>query len=60
MKTEILQQLNAVLGALNSITVSGKQNLTNLSGSIDFLERITMALSSAEIIAPSEKEDQGE
>jgi len=34
MKEEIMQRLTLVLGALNSISVSGKQNLGNLGGSI--------------------------
>lgn len=38
MKDTILQTINAVLNALNTISVSGKQNLANLSGSIAALE----------------------
>ncbi len=49
MKEELLQQLSAVLGALNAVSVSGKQNLTNLSGSIAVLEQISAALQDAEI-----------
>lgn len=54
MKNEIMQKLSAVLGALNSISVSGKNNLANLSGSISILEEIALALNAATI---SEKEE---
>lgn len=40
MKEDILNSLAAVLGALNSITVSGKANLSNLSGSIGLIEDV--------------------
>lgn len=40
MKEDILQRLNLVLGALNSVTVCGKANLANLSGSIAMLEEV--------------------
>lgn len=33
MKDEIMNRLAAVLNALNAVSVNGKQNLANLSGS---------------------------
>ena len=56
MKDEIMQRLNVVLNALNSISVSGKANLANLSGSIAVLEELGAMLSDAEIMSP-EKAD---
>ena len=50
MKTEIMQRLNLILGALNSISVSGKSNLANLSGSIAMLEEVAQMLNGAEIV----------
>lgn len=50
MKTEIMQCLNLILGALNSISVSGKSNLANLSGSIAMLEEVAQMLNGAEIV----------
>ena len=47
MKEDILQRLDLTLGALNSISVKGKENLANLSGSIAMIEevmKICMAL----------------
>ncbi len=52
MKDEIMQRIGAVLTALNSVTVSGKHNLTNLSGSIAVLEEVAGMLAVAEITAP--------
>lgn len=49
MKDEIMQRLTVTLNALNSISVSGKANLANLSGSIAMLEEIGTMLSEAEI-----------
>lgn len=40
MKENIIQNINAVINALNNVTVCGKQNLYNLSGSISILEDI--------------------
>lgn len=50
MKDEIMQRLSIVLNALNNTSVSGKQNLANLSGSIAVLEEVTQILNSAEIV----------
>mgnify|MGYP003227544643 CR=1 FL=1 len=54
MKTEIMQRLNLILGALNSISVSGKPNLANLSGSIAMLEEVAQMLNGAEIVESEE------
>lgn len=43
MKNEIMNRLAAALNALNAVSVNGKQNLANLSGSIVVLEE-TMAI----------------
>lgn len=56
MKEEIMQQLTIVLNALNTIPVSGKQNLANLSGSIAVIEEVVDALGKAEITAAKKKE----
>lgn len=61
MKDRVLQNISAVVAALNTVTVSGKNNLANLSGSIAILEELYTALGACEIIAPetnTEKEDQ--
>ncbi len=52
MKNEIMQRIAAVLNALNSVTVSGKHNLTNLSGSIAVIEEIAGMLENAEVAVP--------
>lgn len=44
-----MQRLAVTINALNSISVSGKANLTNLSGSIAMLEEIGALLNSADI-----------
>lgn len=60
MKTEIMQRLNLVLNALNSVSVSGKANLANLSGSIAMIEEVGQMLSNAEIIENSpESKNEG-
>lgn len=40
MKDEIIQNLSAVLFALNGVEVRGKQNLANMTGSIEVLEKV--------------------
>ena len=55
MKDEIMQRLNVVLTALNSISVRGKSDLANLSGSIAVIEEIASMLESAEITSPAKK-----
>ena len=56
MKNEILQRLDAVLGALNRVAVCGKENLGNLSGSIVMLEEIGRMLQSVEFAEYSKQE----
>lgn len=53
MKDEILSKLNVVINALNNVSVHGKQNLDNLSGSICMVSEIRRLLSSAEITTKS-------
>ena len=50
MKNEVMNRLSAVIGALNAISVNGKQNLSNLAGSISVIEEIAAILSGADII----------
>jgi Tfp pilus assembly protein PilZ len=57
MKDEIIQRLNVVLNALDKISVSGKVNLANLSGSIAMLEEIGMILNDAEVTSTLKKSD---
>ena len=58
MKNEIIQRINAVLGALNSIDVRGKANLNNLSGSMAILEEAVSMLNSVEFAKPQQEEAQ--
>lgn len=60
MKDEITKRLGIVLGALNSISVSGKQNLSNLSGSITLIEQISEILNGAEITVAENKDQHTE
>lgn len=53
MKEDIMQRLTVTLNALNSVSVSGKANLANLSGSIAILEEVASLLNSA-VITPNE------
>ena len=46
MEQTIIGKLSAVLNTLNAISVSGKQNLMRLSGSIDVLEGVLEELQS--------------
>lgn len=50
MKNEVMNRLSAVIGALNAISVNGKQNLSNLAGSISVIEEIAAILSGSDII----------
>ena len=52
MKDELIQRVNLVIGALNNVTVSGKNNLANLSGSISILEEVVSMLGGVEIAEP--------
>ena len=60
MKDEIIKRITAVLSALNAVSVSGRQNLVNLSGSIAVLEEVVDMLNNAAIstsaLEDSEKE----
>lgn len=60
MKNRILQNISAVITALNKISVSGKDNLANLSGSICVLEDVCTALNVCEIIEPNANEEKEE
>ena len=44
-----MNRLAAVLNALNAVSVNGKQNLANLSGSIAVIEEVAAMLSDASI-----------
>ncbi len=58
MKDEIMRRLIAAVNALNTIPVSGKQNLANLSGSIAVIEEIANMLENADIIDTMKKADK--
>lgn len=58
MKEQVMQRLVLALNALNSISVSGKTNLANLSGSIVILEEIVNILNGVEIIEKSVESDE--
>jgi hypothetical protein len=60
MKDNIMQRLYAVLNALNNVSVSGKQNLANLSGSISVLEEVLNSLDGLDIIDPASQEREEE
>lgn len=62
MKESIINSLVAVLGALDTVTVSGKNNLANLSGSMTVLENIVAALreQGVEITDARDKERAGD
>ena len=49
MKEDIMQRLTVTLTALNTVNVSGKSNLANLSGSIAMLEEVCAILDKADI-----------
>lgn len=49
MKDEIMQRISLVLNALNTIPVSGKANLANMSGSIAVIEEIAGMLEEADV-----------
>lgn len=50
MKDEIMQRLVAAVNALNTIPVSGKQNLANMSGSINVIEEVLGMLDGADVV----------
>lgn len=55
IKDDVLQKIGAVLGALNSINVSGRNNVNNLAGSMNILEELAKQLAQCEI---SDTEDE--
>ena len=58
MKEEIIQRLAVTLNALNNISVSGKSNLANLSGSIAMLEEIGTMLNASDIMSDEDTLDK--
>lgn len=58
MKEEIIQRLAVTLNALNNISVSGKSNLANLSGSIAMLEEIGTMLNASDIMSDDDTLDK--
>lgn len=58
MKDEIMQRITAVLTALNNISVSGKSNLANLSGSIAVLEEIMKKLQTVDFAETIQEETE--
>lgn len=52
---EVISRINMAIMAMNNISVSGKTNLMNLSGSITILEDVISTLS-----RPAEPEDGSE
>lgn len=56
MKDEILQRLDIALSALNVVSVNGKANLANLSGSIAMIEEVYTLLKDAEVKSPEKKD----
>ena len=49
MKETVLNRLAAVINALDNVSVHGKMNLANLSGSIAILEDILKSLADCDI-----------
>lgn len=58
MKDEVMQRLAVILNALNSISVSGKANLANLSGSIAMLEEIGTILGNVDMVSKDEPKEK--
>lgn len=58
MKEQVMQRLALVLNALNGVSVSGKANLANLSGSIAMLEEVADILNGVEIVEKSVESDK--
>ena len=59
MKDEIMQRLIAAVNALNTIPVSGKQNLANLSGSINVIEEVLGMLEGADVVQKAAEKAKG-
>lgn len=55
-KIEILNRLAIAINTLDGLSVSGRQNRNNLSGSINLLEEIGAALNDVELIE-AQRED---
>ena len=58
MKEDIMQRLTVTLNALNSVSVSGKANLANLSGSIAMLEGVASLVNSAVVKLNEDERDE--
>ena len=58
MKDQIMQRLALVLDALNSVSVRGKPNLANMSGSIAMLEEVVQLLGDVEIVEPAQSAEK--
>jgi hypothetical protein len=54
-----MQRLIAAANALNTIPVSGKQNLANLSGSINVIEEVLGMLDGADIVQKTAEKAKG-
>lgn len=59
MKDEIMQRLITVANVLNTIPVSGKQNLANLSGSINVIEEVLGMLEGADVVQKAAEKPKG-
>lgn len=59
MKDEIMQRLITVGNVLNTIPVSGKQNLANLSGSISIIEEVLNMLDGADVVQKAADKAKG-
>lgn len=60
MKNDILNRIGAIINALNTVSVNGKQNLENLYGSISTLEDVARMLMGCEITQPENSTDTDE
>ena len=54
-----MQRLITVANVLNTIPVSGKQNLANLSGSINVIEEVLGMLESADVVQKAAEKPKG-
>lgn len=57
VKQNVMSHLEAAVMSLNRVQVSGKQNLLNLGGGIDMLERIAAILAEYDLV---KREDAAE
>lgn len=55
MKEQIMQKLNAVIAALDNVSVSHNSNWRNMIGSIAVLEDILGLLDMCEIVVPEQQ-----